>query len=63
MKKLVWGVKAFAIWAINGIYSIVSGPFKTYFAAIMLFVIIVSLQSCGSACSRQHHYWNTHRCV
>ncbi len=21
------------------------------------------LNSCGSACSRQHRYWNTHRCV
>ena len=50
MKKLVWGVKAFTIWAANGVCNIVSGPFKTYFAAIMLFVIVVSLESCASRC-------------
>jgi len=26
-------------------------------------VLMNSLTSCGSACSRTHRYWNTHRCV
>ena len=63
MKKLVWGVKAFTIWAANGVCNIVSGPFKTYFAAIMLFVIVVSLESCASRCGQQKRYWSKHRYV
>lgn len=47
MKKLVWEVKAFAIWGVNGICSIVIGPFKTYFASIMMFLIIIAMSSCS----------------
>jgi len=32
--------------------------------AVIIFVaIILSVSSCGSACQRQHRYWNTHRNV
>ena len=32
-------------------------------AVIIFAVIIYSVSSCGSACQKQHRYWNTHRCV
>ena len=38
---------ALAIWLANGI----CGPFKTYFAAIMMFLIFVAFSSCST-----HHY-------
>lgn len=30
---------------------------------LILIILGLSLQSCGSACARTHRYWNTHRCV
>ena len=30
---------------------------------VLLTIVLTSLESCGSACARQHRYWNTHRCV
>ena len=46
MKKIKWhklGVVAFGIWGLNHIAQLATGPFKTYFASIMMFLIIVLL--------------------
>ncbi len=40
---------------------------KKLFKFVLLYTFIIALflllNSCGSACSRQHRYWNKHRCV
>jgi len=35
---------ALSIWLANGL----CGPFRTYFAAIMMFLIVIGLSSCSS---------------
>lgn len=42
-------VGALTIWLANGL----CGPFKTYFAAIMMFLLFICLSSCSST-----HYSN-----
>ena len=37
--------------------------FKFIGLVLLLTIVLTSLESCGSACARQHRYWNTHRCV
>jgi hypothetical protein len=37
--------------------------FRPYAIAIVLFLIWVSCQSCGSSCRSKKRYWRKHRCV
>lgn len=51
MKNIKWhkfGLVAFLIWFANGSINIISGPFRTYFAAIMMFLIIITMSSCST---------------
>ena len=50
MKNIKWhkfGIVAFSIWMLNGVIEFVSGPFRTYFASIMMFLIIIAMSSCS----------------
>jgi hypothetical protein len=47
MKKLVWEVKAFTIWGVNGIAEIKLGGFKPYMYAMLLFILVVCMSSCS----------------
>lgn len=37
--------------------------FRPYAIAIVLFLIIVMMESCASRCKQQRRYWNIHRAV
>jgi len=57
MKKIKWhkfGLIAFLIWFINGSINIISGPFRAYFASIMMFLIIIIMSSCSSVHYKQN---------
>jgi hypothetical protein len=62
MKKIKWHkftIVAFLIWCGNKI----SGIFRPYAIAILLFLIVILFESCGSSCKRTKRYWRKHRCV
>ena len=66
MKKVKWHkftIVAFLIWCGNKVMAIVGGVFKPYAIAIVLFLIIILFESCGSSCTKTHRYWRNHRCV
>ena len=66
MKKVKWHkflIVAFMIWAGNKIVALIGGIFRPYGTPIVLFLIIVMFESCGSSCSRTRTYWQNHRCV
>ena len=66
MKKVKWhkfAIVAFLIWCGNKIMAIVGGIFKPYTIAIVLFLIVILFESCGSSCGRNKRYWRNHRCV
>jgi len=61
MKKVKWHkftIVAFLIWCGNKI----SGIFRPYAIAILLFLIVILFESCSS-CGRNKRYWRNHRCV
>ncbi len=37
--------------------------FRSYAIAIVLFLIIIAMESCATRCGQQRRYWNTHRAV
>jgi hypothetical protein len=37
--------------------------FRPYAIAIVLFLVIVMMESCASRCQQQKRYWRTHRAV
>jgi hypothetical protein len=37
--------------------------FRPYAIAIVLFLVVVMMESCASRCKQQRRYWNTHRVV
>ena len=66
MKKVKWHkflIVAFMIWAGNKVVAVIGGVFRPYAIAIILFLIIIIFESCGSHCSRTKRYWRNHRCV
>jgi hypothetical protein len=66
MKKIKWHkftIVAFLIWCCNKFMDIVNAIFKPYAIAIVLFLIVILFESCGSSCSRNKRYWRKHRCV
>ena len=66
MKKIKWHkflIVAFLIWCGNKVMAIFSGIFRPYAMAILLFLIVILFESCGSSCKRTKRYWRKHRCV
>jgi branched-subunit amino acid permease len=63
MKKIKWHkflIVAFMIWAGNKVVAVIGGVFRPYAIAIILFLIIIIFESCGSHCSRSINYWRNH---
>jgi hypothetical protein len=59
MKLHKFTIVAFLIWVANAIYAIKLKSFRPYFWAIVIFFIVIFLQSCSSGWSCKKRYVET----